>query len=420
MTDTSKRQVEKQTRGGGASPVLIGVLFAVATAFGGAALGVLADWINSGGVRLWLLVTLPVLFVLVLSCGSYLWWRREQRRQANGTAYLIEELGSGWTPAETREFRTRVRSQFAAMLQVPGPYALDRWEWPLDHRAKEWGARLGELVKAFLVVRHNDDELTANGLFVNAHYPVGLALGARLVTARLNMPLGVRQRPFSGRSGPVGYATSLGTRRLLEAHSFEPNDPVQELEQAYPGASVQDFKWQMGLKLSTNEELQDRVYQTPVVLLLRFTATKWGVLEYRLPDIDVTTPPDACVTNWADLSLQSGPAEVREFRLVHPAPQPGREAHTLIPWAAYPALVRAAVDWIIRQAGNSEAHPLLLGACMPQEIGIGIGIRGAGRRANEWPVNLWPMIWPTGRDPMLKDRFIVPNLNLGGCLVKAP
>lgn len=419
----SQAQPARGSRGGrrSPSPVLIGVLFAVATAFGGATLGVVADWINGGAVRPWLVLTFFALFVSTLLIGVLLWRRRERSRQVFGTAYLIEELGSRWTPAETRAFRERVRAQFAVVLEVPGPCALDGWEWPLDDGAKQWSLKLDELVKAFLVVRGNDDELTANGLFVNAHYPVALALGARLVTARRDMPLGVRQRPSAGgRSGQIqtGYSDSRGTRRLHAAHSFELSDPVEDLETAYPGATLNgQYRWRLNLDVAASiGEGSVACDSYPVILLLRFTAQKWGTLEYAVPGLDGPPPPVAQVTNWADASFISGCVEVREYRLEHPAPSTaGMPA--VIPWSAFPAVVRAAVDWIVMQAADCPGRTLFLGTVMPQEVGVGIGIRGPGRRTSEWPESLWPMIWPVGH-PTIRNRFVIPNLNLGCRLVE--
>jgi hypothetical protein len=87
-------------------------------------------------------------------------------------------------------------------------------------------------------------------------------------------------------------------------------------------------------------------------------------------------------------------------------PPPGEQR---FPWPDIPALAIAAADWIERKAASAElaGHTLLLGAVMPQETGLGLGICAGQASRTHWPEHLWPLLYQRG------EPYVVPRLDLG-------
>jgi hypothetical protein len=75
---------------------------------------------------------------------------------------------------------------------------------------------------------------------------------------------------------------------------------------------------------------------------------------------------------------------------------------------AIPSLVTASADWIERKSAEFANHTVLLGATMPPEAALGLGILAGQAQRTRWPENIWPLIYWSDR-----NSLVVPHLNLG-------
>ncbi|MBI1758717.1 MAG: hypothetical protein HYR62_05775 [Actinobacteria bacterium] len=402
----------------------IGVGLATATAFLAAALSavpdaVTGDWTAPQTPRR-LVVTAILLAVGGATLGwTVLRWRQRSRWLRNrGTAYLLKEEPTYWAHEERESFLAKLRREFARTIWVPGPDVLgEPWGWPLDESATGWGRKVDELVRAFRVARHNDDQTTPNSVFIWAPWPVALAFGARAAAGRVaggrrGLTLEVRQRPQFGRLG------GLKARRWSrEPHLFLRGTPGPTLAEALPGARVSEHSRLASLLVTevadtwSEEEPLDEHGRTALVLLVRLSAQKWGPLPPIEPD-QAVEPVTLQFDDAAGLGLaEYGRAQLVEFRCAMPGDAP-------IPWAAYPALVSSVAEWICRSvAGNRAAEVVLLGMVGPTEVALGLGIHAAqaavaaaAAGSGHWPEHLWPLVY---RGVPGKPAFVVPGLDLG-------
>jgi hypothetical protein len=65
-------------------------------------------------------------------------------------------------------------------------------------------------------------------------------------------------------------------------------------------------------------------------------------------------------------------------------------------------------SWIRQWAVNTGTHPVMIGAILPPEVALGLGIDAAQLTEPGWPGHLWPIV----PKPPSND-LVVPHLNLG-------
>jgi hypothetical protein len=370
----------------------------------GGALGVVpglvtGDW-KTGATRdqLWVAIILGAAAVASLVTAEVVRRGRDQMAERNGTAYIIQEQARFWTPQDAARFRAGIRRQFARVVQVPGPAEVDRgWDWPLDGAARDWDGKVDELVRAFRVLSIDESRqaVTPNGVFLWAWWAVAAGFGMRATAADRDLELDVWQRPSKARSGEVEPRIwAQRPHRFGSAAAISADGTLPPLT---------EHVWDTGLTISRHGKSPAGAARVPAsVLLLRFSGRSWG----PLPDVTVPVPDDdrLClhVTDAAGV-VPSGvvQAVVHELRCVPPDAR--------FPWEDFPALAAGAAAWIERKTNELTGHVLLLGAVLPQEAGLGLGIlAGQESRRAGWPVHLWPII----AEPVRHD-LVIPRLDLG-------
>jgi hypothetical protein len=371
-------------------PQLIAVLFAAATAFLGAALGFVPAAIQGEDNSRWTGVAYAALGLVALALGGAAWSGVRQVRKDRGTAYVVDEQSTDWTPQQVVQFQRLLESGFSEVLRVPGPTA-SRMPWALDlDRARQWAARFDKLMEGFWAVHFNDDPTTPNRLFVTAQFPVAIALGARGVGDMRGFRLSVRQRPTFGRGialGPDKVAWNRGV------HHFDGDllDGPADLREVFPGARFECGSRLIKIAVEPDDALSA---QPATILLVALTTTSWG-------------PPTGALRVVADpkleLGLRSGSHELRELRLRYPP------STRQMPWSAYPAVVAEVERWLAQH--REPDGLLLLGMLAPQEISVGLGMFGPGRYKGRWPEHLWPLVYDGPPDGT--GRFVIPNFNIG-------
>ncbi|MDG4766466.1 hypothetical protein O7632_20520 [Solwaraspora sp. WMMD406] len=435
---------------GPAGPGVIGVFFTIATAAFSAAGGVAPDlavegWTSGRGG--WL-VTFGVLAVVTLVAGATLWWWRNRLRQRLGVAYVINEVAAGWTPEQKEGFLRDVRDRFAVFRPVPPLRTFDRAAvWPQGSQATRWGRDVDSLVRHFQVASYDPDGRDATldrSLFVWAPWPVAVAFGQQVTAAERGRALRVRQRDSFGRQGPLlatpvadghtfqgqfdrtagglfGDLRVLSHPAQLRVIRDDPADAGQVPGDDEAGQVARDAEaGQVPVgQVPGDGEAGPAAGQrqpTPEVLLLvlRTNHHEFGRLP-RLP-VDVTQraahdftaalaadrePIVVELHDAAGLGLpETASTTLREWRYL---PRPGETYHH---WEDYPQIVTAAVQWIAEQVAEAPGATVLLGAQLPQEVSVGLGIRSA--RQSGWPRHLWPLV-----HSMTNGTFTVPGLNLG-------
>lgn len=401
---------------------LIGAGFAVATAVLGAALGVLPDLAAEGWTdpttlgRRWALAVLGGVGVLVLGTSVFAWRRRNALQRRRGTAYIVKEEGGDWTRDESEWFLSDLRRRFARTLWVPGPDKLGRrWAWPLDGGAGDWDGKVDELVRSFHATRYNDDQQTANALFVWAHWSVAVAFGARSVRGQRDLVLDVRQRPSHGRMGELRPADWS-----QPPHRFRRGDSVPAILDLVPGAELRELRWPARVVISPRPSApagrpSDQEARPIRVLLARLIPRSWG----PLPDVTAgrsakadqqEAPPEDVLVRLEDAAGLCGPRDftttIEELRCLAPESHKGR-----FPWPAFPSLARVVTDWLARQAAADDNAVLLLGMLVPPEVALGLGIVAGQADGREWPERLWPIVHVGVNGGY---ELVVPRLDLGG------
>ncbi|MFY1632512.1 hypothetical protein ACN27F_04360 [Solwaraspora sp. WMMB335] len=400
---------------GPAGTGFIGVFFTVATAAFSAAGGIVPDLAAEGwtGGRGGWLVTFGVLAVGTLASGVMLWWWRNRLRETLGVAYVVNEVTAGWTPEQKEGFLSDVRDRFAVFRPVPPLRTFDRAAvWPQGKEATRWGRDVDTLVRHFQVASYDPDGRDAaldRSLFVWAPWPVAVAFGQRVTANERGRALRVRQRDSFGRQGP------LRVGQLDDGHTFQ--SPVDRPDGGLFGElRVQRHPAQLQVVRDDETGTAGGHQQQPgevLLLVLRTNHHEFGPLP-RLP-VDVTqraAHDDAAASNGrepivvelydaAGLGLpDTASTTVREWRYL---PRPGEIYHQ---WQDYPQIVAVAAQWIADQAATAPGATILLGAQVPQEVSVGLGIRSA--RQPGWPRELWPLVHSVGN-----GTFTVPRLNLG-------
>ncbi|WP_326554042.1 hypothetical protein [Micromonospora sp. NBC_01813] len=399
---------------GPAGAGFIGIFFTVATAAFSAAGGIAPDlavegW--SGGRGGWL-VTFGVLAVVTVAAGAGLWWWRNRLRERLGVAYVVNEVAAGWTPEQKEGFLGDVRDRFAVFRPVPPLRGFDRAAvWPCGADASRWGGDVDTLVRHFQVASYDPDGRDAaldRSLFVWAPWPVAVAFGHRVTGGERGPALRVRQRDSFGRQGPLRVGPVEG------GHTFQ-----GQADQPDGGLSgeLRVQRHPVQLRISRDAAAGSATGREPVpqvlLLVLRTNHHEFGPLP-RLP-VDVTqraahdfaaasNDREPIVVELCDAAGLTLPdtmsTTLREWRYL---PGQGETHHQ---WQDYPQIVAAAAQWIAEQAAEAPDAVILLGAQLPQEMSVGLGIRSA--RQSGWPRELWPVVHSVS-----SGSFTVPRLNLG-------
>jgi hypothetical protein len=334
---------------------------------------------------------------------------RDRMRKQNGTADIIRERARDWSDDEPDGFYVQVWRRFAAVVDVPGPARVNRdgWDWPLDAGARQWSARVDDLVGSFRVLSLADiagrQAGLPSGVFVTAWWAVALAFGRRVTVADRNLDLYVWQRPSGGRAGKI--RPEIWSQRPLQFSGFAGMPPA--------GLVRRELSWGTDLTVVRHGRGGRGVASAdePVsVLLVRFGRTWWGPLPAAGAE-----PPDAGVF---PLTLHdvagvipvkgTAPVCIHELRYTPPADAPG------FGWEDFPFLAAEAVAWVQRKTAELAGHVLLLGTVMPNEIALGIGIAAGQESCTGWPAHLWPVMY---RKPT--DSLVVPFLDVGAAVTDA-
>lgn len=390
-----------------------GLLFALATAFLSAWLGLLPGSVDNaakngwaGGGQAWtswLSVAFFVLGAVTFILAARRWYVGQQVRAGRGTAYVIEEQAIAWRHEEKQWVLDELAGGFARVLRVPGPEALgERWQWQADERgAPEWDRRVDQLVHSFWAVHYNDDQVTRNAVFVWAPWPVSMAFGARATARRRGLVLHVRQRPSSGAAGQRHELRLADPAHDFLRSSAQPGQAVASVQHAELTARITVTITTIGDEsgAGTRQPGVDVSAFGPVrLLVVRIVHEDIGKIPLdlaRTPGISVHAPE--CLTG-SVLCPGSQQVEVAEWRSANAG---GAE----LPWEQFPAVAEAIADWIADQAEQHPGHVLLLAARVPQEIAVGLGIQ-LGQRQAAWPDRLYPVYWTGG-------ELFVPDLDLG-------
>jgi len=361
------------------------------------------------------------------------WWTLMQRRDAQrrGTVYVIREPGTPandeWEQdeAQAQEFIRTLQLSFPEVRQIPGPSELHRWPWPLGQGAELWDHYVDELVTALRVVRRGDNPKTQKSLVVWARWPVAIATVARLLSAERGPLLGIRQRVSYGRSPRMEYVDPAQAALNFDpagAEGFHPEawdtgarPPRHRLT---PGTRGNSRASAPGAKVFTHHgtvtvsgrpgRAQPSKTKDPsdiTILLIRLTAQPWGPLTSE-PGHDGQLGRDGIkieVDDAEGIGIDGiFHLEIREWRCLPTDPR-AKGAHG---WSQFETLAEEVTSWVAAQVPARPDCPVLLGAVMPQEIGLGMGVHIHGRNVQEWPSRLFPLVW-NGR------CFVIPHLDLG-------
>jgi hypothetical protein len=375
--------------------------------FGGAVGGVYSlvagDW-HDGRTwdQLWITMALMVACVVIAAfCLAAAIGRRWVTR-SHGTAYVIKEEADAWSKDRVAadKFLAESRRQFAKFVNVPGPVDMDNsWRWKLDDdAAARWDAKLNELAVAFRALRSSGNPESPNGVFIWAWWPVAMAFGMRVVAAERGLELDVWRRPSFGRT----------PQEAIVPWESQPHDFGQ------PGTAAGSLQplqrtWPMRLTVSSAAGAASGAHAASgapadvMVLLIRVGRQPWG----GIPNAELVPRPEAGQRYELDVrdvagACAGGKAEVELHELRYDVPI------LSVPWDYYPSIVTACADWIVERAASVPARtPLLLGMQVPQEVGLGIGIRAGYARRSGWPARMWPLMYAGG------TSFVVPRLDLG-------
>jgi hypothetical protein len=401
------------------------VMFASATALLSGALGLLPGaldnaskkgWAGGGqGWTAWLTVVFGAVGAGLLVWAAVRWRRLGTLLEDRGTAYVIEEQQIAWQHEEKASVLALIGREFASVLRVPGPVALDEsWSWQADLQGlPHWDKRTDELVRAFWAVHYNDNQETHNAVFTWAPWPVAMAFGARATARRRGLVLHVRQRP--------SFGAGTHRQRLIitdGAYDFVSGTKLADDPVTVPGYEL--TKLERSLTICLTEFASDRaathsptrgshgardvVPLRAVLLAVRLQPGPIGAIPWDLDEageIPIGVPPEL-----AQRALLPGrhTVEYREWRLIS---QPGSTSAAEVPWTAFPDVAGDVARWVCEQVGPDFDGAVLLASRMPQEIAVGLGIR-AGQLGRSWPARVYPVFYDEA-----SHHLVVPDLQLG-------
>ena len=382
-----------------------GISMALGTALIGAALGLLPDVLTvTDGFfarRVGIMSTFAVLGTAALCLAGVAWFRRGRLLQRRGSLYVVDADAQEWdSDSAKRRFFDSVDQQFARVLDVPGPNDLEsEWKWPAEPPGMSlWSGGVDDLVLTFRALQRGDNQSTANNVVAWLPWPAAIAFPARLTQADRGLDLEIRQRPSGGRQGMFNVDA-----HAHRGHSFDRRAPYGESRALEIRRSAR-VTFHPG---ETPARAGVRARNAPVparrvrVLLLRTTSHPWGPVPFDAPDTAAVTPVELEIVDHLGLGLDTADAELLEWRWVPDAERKQR----FHPWSDFPALCHHAVDWVIANALPVNEGVTLLGALLPQEVSLGIGLDCL--RTGGWPHHLYPLYRPKGK-PMS-----IPGLDLG-------
>lgn len=364
-----------------------------------AAFGIFADLVAEGwqGRRPFVFWPTFVVGATVFFFAYILLLRREKDKRRLGTAYIVRLQSSAWTKEDGNVFAD-VRAKFARTFEIGGPSDWDgRWDWGLSDRLHAWDDAVEDVVKCLWVARRNDDQATANGLFLWCWWSVAVAMASRAMRDRVGFELEVRHRPSSYRGGQ----RREGTDWRKERHAFR-DDP--------PGLNAYPLETHVAPCVLHVADPASGLAQRPassapvVVVLLAFSKGHWG------PLAPGAAPPAGTVIEIGQSAVRevtSGPATLIVCSSGHQRD---------ILWDDYPRLAKAAVQQLQQVHHEHPGATIVVGATMPQELPFGIGVLAA-REGHAWPEEMWSLLWDKDR-----QKFVIPRLNIGrgGSVGKTP
>lgn len=383
---------------------VITALSASVTLILGAALGALpallaGNWHDAQTRdQTWVLLVFAAVSLAAAVTAIALSRRRRWVLRQNGTAYVIQEFAAGWDGQDEGAFLDSAARYFARVITVPGPGTLGRaWDWPLGEGAQRWDGKVTDLGHSFQALASDDNRGTPYGIFMWAWWPVAAAFGMRVTAARRDLVLDVWQRPSHGRVGHVEPVT-----RQQRPHRFGRALPAQ-LTDVLPGATLLEFDWPAQLTLTRRAPITGPAATGRIsVLLLRLGHQRWGPLPDAGAGQEAADQVELRIDDAADITA-GGSSEVVIHELRCVPPDDGQ-----FPWRAIPSLVAASAEFIERKAAELPGHTLLLGAAMPPEAALGLGILAGQVSRTGWPEIMWPLVYRASA-----RSLVVPRLNLG-------
>jgi hypothetical protein len=358
--------------------------------------------LHSDQVRrlLWLMILGFGVAAVFLAASETARRGRNRMLKRNGTAYLIRERARDWEHDEPDDFYSAVRQRFARVIAVPGPGLAGRaWDWPLDEDATRWDAKLAELAQSFrvlhLAAKADGGVGTPDGVFVTAWWAVALAFGMRVTGADRSLELRVWQRPSRGRANKEWLRPEIWSLR-----PHRPGDPVTATDLV-----PDEFIWEADLTIRRHGRGSSAKADQPVsILLVRFGWGRWGPLPHVGGATGGAKRQPLILHDPAGIvpGRTSAQARIYEWRCTPAGGAP------VFGWDQYPFLAESAVTWIQEKAKELAGHALLLGAVLPNEVALEMGISAGRESCADWPAHLWPVIY---RKPA--DTLVVPRINLG-------
>jgi hypothetical protein len=344
----------------------------------------------------WLMFVAFGLAVVVYAVSEIARQGRDRMRKQNGIAYIVRERARAWQRDESDEFTGGLERRFERVIEVPGPGQLGPgWDWPLDEDARHWDEKAEELARSFRTLYlASESPGTATAIFAYAWWSVAVALCARLTAADRSLELAVGQRPSNARSGKVDPDLWVHVPQ-----SFTYPAPGPDVL-ASPGSG--EFTYPARLTATGGRGETVHAGNDVSILLVRVGTREWGPVPAVGEDRREVRGP-VRVLDRAGVGLsRTSEVQLHELRCL---PPPGEKQ---IAWEAFPALAMACADWIVNKAAELAGHTLLLGAIMPPEIALGLGICAGQVKRVRWPAHLWPLMYQGQADP-----FVMPYLDLG-------
>jgi hypothetical protein len=424
LRDRRAARRERRSRQEQSRQWLTAVMFAAATALLSGALGLLPGaldnarkngWAGGGQAwTAWLTVVFGVVGAGLLVWAAVRWRRLGTLLEDRGTAYVIEEQQIAWQHEEKASVLALIEREFASVLRVPGPVALNEsWSWQADSRGlPDWDKRADELVRAFWAVHYNDNQETHNAVFTWAPWPVAMAFGARATARRRGLVLHVRQRP--------SFGAGKHRQRLTitdGAYDFASGSALADAATTVPGYELSQPRRPLTICLTEFPSARATTARPArsvrgacrgpfriVFLAVRLRPEPIGKIPWDLDEageIPIRVPRELAAQA---LPSDSYTVEYREWRLTA---QPGSAAAAEVPWTTFPAVAGDIARWVCEEVGRDFDGVVLLASRMPQEIAVGLGIR-AGQLGRNWPARVYPVFY----DEASHD-LVIPDLRLG-------
>lgn len=381
----------------------------ISVTFFGLAIGLFFDAFTAdeiSGRRAWA----PAGSLVASLVGFIVAWLWQGKRQAldreTGSAYIVEAQADGWrSDALKPAFLAQVDHTFSRRFNVAGARDLNSdWAWPYQGPGLTlWSGGVDDVVLSFRTLHRTDHQITPNNIIAYMPWPAAMALTARLKSAEQGLQLRVPHRSSGAREGEY----------VIEPGKEPPHTFVREqADRTHSDARRVDHQ-RIPLVFDAvgfDSQAPDLAPGSPSkvrVLLVRATSGRWCGLDihgkwWSRDDDASTDAPLKAIKLQAARSVglpAKCDAELLEWQWT---PETGVKGH---PWARYPAICHAALDWIAENALPDGIT--LLGVQVPQEVSVGFGIDLATRHAS-WPARIWPIYVANPDTPPC-----VPGLNLG-------